>query len=157
MPDIDLSGCGRSILVSMIHDLRKRVKELEDPGATGVHDLRKRVVELESALSEKEACPAPAFCGASGGARPAGSGVPDEVRDGVVHLFLSIGSWTNSRWDQHLRYEYGDEKTDKIVQWLIAEGILYEVPKDAWAGFEPEGSLPPLPAAGQAAGPKEKQ
>lgn len=134
--EIDLSGCGRSILVSMIHDLRKRVKELETvarpvegvacPAESGVHDLRKRVVELESALSENV--------------------VPEEVRDGVVHLFLSIGSWTNSRWDQHLRYEYGDEKTDKIIQWLIAEGILYEVPKDAWAGFEPEGSLaPPSP------------
>ena len=106
MSDIDLSGCGRSILVSM------------------VHDLRKRVVELELALSEKV--------------------VPEDVRDGIVHLFLSIGSWTNSRWDQHLRHEYGDEKTDKIIQWFIAEGILYEMPKDAWAGFEPEGaSIPP--------------
>ena len=114
MSDIDLSGCGRSILVSMIHDLRKRVAELE-----------------------------------SNNTNPGAAGVPEEVRDGIVHLFLSIGSWTNSRWDQHLRYEYGDEKTDKIVQWLIAEGILYEVPKDAWAGFEPEGLLPP-PAAGQA-------
>lgn len=123
MSEIDLSGCGHSVLVSM------------------VHDLRKRIVELELTLSEKV--------------------VPEDVRDGVIHLFLSIGSWTNSRWDQHLRYEYGDEKTDTIVQWLIAEGILYEKPKDAWAGFEPEGSISPvlkeetIPlAAGQAA--KEK-
>ena len=98
MSEIDLSGCGRSILISMIHDLRKRVRELE---------------ALES---EKV--------------------VPENVRDAIIHLFLGIGSWTHSRWDQHLRNEYGDEKTDKVIRWMMDEGILYSVPKDASAGFE---------------------
>lgn len=103
MSNIDLSGCGRSILISMIHDLRKRVEELE------------------------VACPAK-------------GGVPEDVRDAIMHLFLRIGSWTNNRWDQHLRHEYGDEKTDKIISWLIAEGILDSHPKDAFAGFDLAGS-----------------
>ena len=88
-----------------------------------IQDSQKRVVELENILSEKI--------------------VPEDVREAIIHLFLSIGSWTHSRWDQHLRHEYGDEKTDKVISWFIAEGILYERPKDAWAGFEPEGSIPP--------------
>lgn len=91
-----------------------------------IQDLQKRVAELEVLVQEKV--------------------VPEDVREAIIHLFLSIGSWTSSRWDQHLRYEYGDEKTDKIISWLIAEGILYEHPKDAWAGFEPEGSIPPQEA-----------
>ena len=90
-----------------------------------VQDAQKRVAELEQIVSEKT--------------------VPEDVREAIIHLFLSIGSWTSSRWDQHLRHEYGDDKTDKIISWLIAEGILYERPKDAWAGFEPEGSsVPPV-------------
>ena len=94
-----------------------------------VQDAQKRIVELEEEreliVSEKV--------------------VSEDVRDAIIHLFLSIGSWTNSRWDQHLRHEFGDEKTDSIISWLIAEGILYERPKDAWAGFEPEGSsVPPV-------------
>lgn len=96
----DFSSFGRSLLI------------------TTIQDLQKRVVELEKLESEKV--------------------VPEDVRDALIHLFLSIGSWTNNRWDQHLRNEYGDNKTDRIVRWLLDEGILHHVPKDAWAGFEPE-------------------
>lgn len=98
--EIDLSSCGRAILLSM------------------VKDLRKRVAELQSLEDEKI--------------------VPEDVRDAIIHLFLRIGSWTNARWEQHLRNEYGDEKTDRIIKWLIDEGILHHFPKDSSAGFAEE-------------------
>ena len=104
MNEIDLSGCGRSILISMIHDLRKRVRELEVPASRDI-------------ASDKPQ-------------------VPEYVREAIIHLFLGIGSWTHSRWDQHLRNEYGDEITDKVIRWMKDEGILYSIPMDASAGFE---------------------
>lgn len=96
-PEIDLSACGRSILISMIRDLHTRVDELE----------RGR------------------------------KAIPEEVQDCFSYLFLRIGNWTHSRWDQHLRHEYGDEKTNRFITWLINEGYLKSFPKDASAGFDP--------------------
>lgn len=45
------------------------------------------------------------------------------VSDAVVFLCAKISSSTHARWDQHLRNEYGDEKTDKIIAWLHERGI----------------------------------
>ena len=47
MSTIDLSGCGRSILISMIHDLQKRVQELEAPGIIDPHILLAAVLDLK--------------------------------------------------------------------------------------------------------------
>lgn len=33
-------------------------------------------------------------------------------------LLLRIGSWTNARYDQHLRFEFGDENAEKFLRWL---------------------------------------
>jgi hypothetical protein len=33
-------------------------------------------------------------------------------------LLVSIGSWTHARFDQHLRYEFGDEAADACLAWL---------------------------------------
>ena len=40
------------------------------------------------------------------------------VERGLRFLLSRIGSWTNARFDQHLRYEFGDEQTDEIMKWL---------------------------------------
>jgi hypothetical protein len=33
-------------------------------------------------------------------------------------LLVSIGSWTEARFDQHLRHEFGDEAADACLSWL---------------------------------------
>lgn len=35
----------------------------------------------------------------------------------VLTMLQRIGSWTAARWDQHLRYDVGDEDTDVILKW----------------------------------------
>lgn len=40
------------------------------------------------------------------------------IRDAIVFLLVRIGSWTNSRFDQQLRHEFGDEITNETMQWL---------------------------------------
>lgn len=48
---------------------------------------------------------------------------PASVRHSLVFLLTRIGSWTNARWDQHLRSRYGDEATNEVIAWLKANGI----------------------------------
>jgi len=38
-------------------------------------------------------------------------------------LLIRIGSWTNARWDQHLLYEFGYERTHHLIDSLAAQGI----------------------------------
>jgi len=38
-------------------------------------------------------------------------------------LLVRIGSWTSARWDQHLRHEFGDKKTDETIAWLKESGF----------------------------------
>lgn len=38
-------------------------------------------------------------------------------------LLVRIGSWTEARWDQHLRYEFGDEATNETIAWLREAGF----------------------------------
>lgn len=44
-------------------------------------------------------------------------------------LLTRIGSWTNARWDQHLRHEFGDESTDRLIAWLGYEKVPGEAPR----------------------------
>lgn len=43
---------------------------------------------------------------------------PASVERGLAFLLTRIGSWTNARFDQHLRDELGDEATDEVMAWL---------------------------------------
>jgi hypothetical protein len=43
---------------------------------------------------------------------------PEAAKQGLVFLLTRIASWTNARWDQHLRERYGDKATDEIIEWL---------------------------------------
>jgi hypothetical protein len=40
------------------------------------------------------------------------------VRLAVAFLLTRIGSWTNARWDQHLRHEIGDAAADAAIRWI---------------------------------------
>ena len=83
-----------------------------------VKDLRKRVEELEELNREKI--------------------VPEEVRDGLLFLFFQMGYETKRRWDQHLQVKFGGDKTNRIITWLLDEGILEHFPKDESAGIAKE-------------------
>lgn len=41
----------------------------------------------------------------------------DATQIGLAFLLNRIGSWTEARWDQHLRHEFGDD----IANLMIAE------------------------------------
>jgi len=38
-------------------------------------------------------------------------------------LLVRIGSWTNARWDQWVRYEAGDDAADELEAWLLERGV----------------------------------
>ncbi len=42
------------------------------------------------------------------------------AKPALQFLLTRIGSWTDARWDQHLRHEFGDEKADKAIRWIEA-------------------------------------
>ena len=48
--------------------------------------------------------------------QPAAGAVPEALQ----FLLPRIGSWTDSRWDQHLRYEFGDERAAPMIAALNA-------------------------------------
>jgi hypothetical protein len=41
-------------------------------------------------------------------------------------LLVRIGSWTSARWDQHLRFEFGDDATNRFIEWLKPLGLVQE-------------------------------
>lgn len=45
------------------------------------------------------------------------------AREALENLLVRIGSWTPARWDQHLRYDVGDEVANEIIAWLEARNI----------------------------------
>jgi hypothetical protein len=45
-------------------------------------------------------------------------GAPCEVEEGIQYLLRHIGSLGDARWDQRLRYEFGDEKAEVTIRWL---------------------------------------
>lgn len=47
----------------------------------------------------------------------------ERQRLAVGYLLTRIGSWTSSRFDQHLRHDVGDRDADAILVWLSAQGI----------------------------------
>lgn len=50
-------------------------------------------------------------------------------RIGLNFLLTRIGSWTNARWDQHLRDRLGDDHTVTIIRWLAERGIRPHIPE----------------------------
>jgi hypothetical protein len=44
--------------------------------------------------------------------------LPRPVAHGIAWLLIKIGSWSHSRFDEHLRYEFGDAFTDEAMAWL---------------------------------------
>lgn len=47
--------------------------------------------------------------------------VDGEAAEALRFLLTRIGSWTNARWDQHLRYEFGDERAERMIAALDAQ------------------------------------
>lgn len=45
---------------------------------------------------------------------------PDKA---LEFLLVRIGSWTNARWDQHIRHEMGDQAADDLIRYLDEQGI----------------------------------
>jgi len=51
--------------------------------------------------------------------QPEARGVVDEDAAEALRFLLDrIGSWTYSRWDQHLRYKFGDERANRMIATL---------------------------------------
>lgn len=54
--------------------------------------------------------------------------VPVSAEDGrqehadLMWVLTRIASWTNARWDQQLRYKFGDERTNAVIAWLKKAG-----------------------------------
>ena len=63
-------------------------------------ESNKKIVELQSSLS-----------------------LTERQRTAFAKMLCFISSWTSARYDQHLRYDVGDEDADAIINWLHAEGI----------------------------------
>lgn len=51
------------------------------------------------------------------------------TKTALAFLLTRIGSWSNARWDQHVRYEYGDDVANAMVRMLAAA----DIPLDAFA------------------------
>lgn len=48
--------------------------------------------------------------------KPEARGVVDvDATEALRFLLDRIGSWTNARWDQHLRHEFGDDRATKMI------------------------------------------
>jgi hypothetical protein len=54
---------------------------------------------------------------------PRRSELTERQRRGFSRVLFILASSTSSRWDQHLRYEIGDEDADAVIAWLAREGI----------------------------------
>lgn len=42
------------------------------------------------------------------------------AKPALQFLLTRIGSWTNARYDQHLRNEFGDENAERAIRWIEA-------------------------------------
>lgn len=59
-------------------------------------------------------------------AREAGGLRCKRAMTALAHLLVRIGSWTSSRWDQHVRHEYGDEVAEDLDRLLDDLGVPYK-------------------------------
>ena len=48
---------------------------------------------------------------------------PCGSRAALTFLLDRIGSWTSARWDQHVRFEFGDEVADGLAALLQKSGV----------------------------------
>lgn len=67
-----------------------------------------------------------------GSDQPTENATPAAVEQGLNFLLTRIGSWTNARWDQHLRERMGDEHAETVIRWLAERGIRPHIPERAW-------------------------
>lgn len=49
------------------------------------------------------------------------AGVDEDAAEALRFLLTRIGSWTNARWDQHLRHEFGDDRAGRMITALAAK------------------------------------
>jgi len=47
--------------------------------------------------------------------------VDEDAAEALRFLLTRIGSWTNARWDQHLRHEFGDDRAGRMIAALAAQ------------------------------------
>jgi hypothetical protein len=87
--------------------------------------LKRQIRELEAKIAElarERVLPeikwSARMSGTGPAQEPSAKMTDDTPRHMLDFLLTRIGSWTNARWDQHLRDEYGDEKTDLFIAWL---------------------------------------
>lgn len=63
-------------------------------------------------------------------------------------LLTQIGSWTNARWDQHLRHRFGDVRADEIIEAFgYKKSLAGEAPVARAKGVAPCPSEPKVIAA----------
>jgi hypothetical protein len=48
---------------------------------------------------------------------------PRAPEKALAWLLERIGSWSNARFDQHLRYNFGDQATEDFLTWLDRNGV----------------------------------
>jgi hypothetical protein len=92
----------------------------KDCGSGGVVPVRARPGE------EQRPCPR---CGA---------------RTAVAFLLLRIGSWTNARFDQHVRHEFGDEIADALHEWLEEVRVPIEALSERRLSESNASATPPI-------------
>lgn len=85
-------------------------------------DVADKVIEV--LVKHLEAEPAPAAAWNSPGVavstarvvvRNAGHASGRNLEVALAFLLTRIGSWTDARWDQHLRHEFGDEFAGPVI------------------------------------------
>lgn len=68
------------------------------------------------------------------------------ARMAVAFLLTRIGSWTNARWDQHLRHEIGDAAADEAIRWIEQTFKVKEFgsrpASEPWPPTDTSGSAP---------------
>jgi len=49
------------------------------------------------------------------------------TRTALAFLLVRIGSWTDARWDQHVRYEFGDDIANALARMLDDARVPIEI------------------------------
>lgn len=40
----------------------------------------------------------------------------EQAQEALLWLLMRVGSWTNARWDAHIRHEFGDAIADEVME-----------------------------------------